>query len=194
MADIVVWLGSGSPSSPTAQGHAQLLQKKKMFHPHVLPIRRGTVVDFPNADPIFHNAFSNYNGQIFDVGLYPPGTSRSIMFRRAGIVRVFCNIHPAMSAIILVLDTPYFARVHADGTYVMKDVEPGTYDVHWFDERATAVDAKQLQTTVAAEDTTVEIPPIRLSEAGYVQIPHKNKYGRDYPPNATPGSYGDVLR
>ena len=55
---------------------------------------------------IFHNAFSSYNGQIFDVGLYPPGTSKSVHFTRPGVVRVFCNIHPSMSAVILVLTTP----------------------------------------------------------------------------------------
>ena len=53
-----------------------MIQKNKTFSPHVLAITMGTIVDFPNYDPIFHNAFSNYDGQIFDIGLYPPGTSR----------------------------------------------------------------------------------------------------------------------
>ena len=73
---------------------AEMIQKGKTFSPHVLAVTLGTVVDFPNYDPIFHNAFSNYDGQIFDIGLYPPGTTRSIAFRREGVVRVFCNIHP----------------------------------------------------------------------------------------------------
>jgi plastocyanin len=88
--------------------HATMTQKSKMFMPHLLPVLAGTTVDFPNFDPIFHNAFSSYNGQIFDVGLYPPGSTKSVRFTRAGVVRVFCNIHPAMSALILVLSTPYF--------------------------------------------------------------------------------------
>src|SRR5262249_9028768 len=66
-----------------ARKHVQMLQKDKKFTPHVLVIETGTTVDFPNADPIFHNAFSNYNGQIFDTALYPPGSSKSIRFRRA---------------------------------------------------------------------------------------------------------------
>ena len=59
-----------------------MLQKGKMFMPHVLPVTIGATVDFPNSDPIFHNAFSSYNGQIFDVGLYPPGTSRAVRLTR----------------------------------------------------------------------------------------------------------------
>src|SRR5262250_2648076 len=79
-------LGSG----PVRQGQrVTMRQKDKTFSPHVLPIPVGASVEFPNADPIFHNAFSSYNGQIFDVGLYPPGSTRSVHFTREGVVRVF---------------------------------------------------------------------------------------------------------
>src|SRR5215831_18465435 len=96
----------GRPSALTDK-HVTMLQKNKMFTPHILPVTAGATIDFPNGDPIFHNAFSTYSGQIFDIGLYSPGKSRSVRFERPGIVRVFCNIHPSMSAIILVLTTPY---------------------------------------------------------------------------------------
>ena len=94
---------------PAAGEHAVMLQKDKMFSPHVLAIQAGALVEFPNADPIFHNAFSSYNGQVFDIGLYPPGTTRSVRFARPGVVRVFCNIHASMSALIVVVASPYFA-------------------------------------------------------------------------------------
>src|SRR5580700_6147576 len=70
---VVVWLEpvSGTAPIPTAAHHAEMLQKNKTFSPHVLAITVGTTVDFPNRDFIFHNAFSNYNGEIFDIGLYP---------------------------------------------------------------------------------------------------------------------------
>ena len=68
-------------------------QKDKQFQPHVVAISLGSTVDFPNLDLIFHNAFSNFSGQPFDIGLYAPRTSRSVTFKHAGIVRVFCNIH-----------------------------------------------------------------------------------------------------
>ncbi len=117
---VVVWLEplSDTPSPVTDQPRtATILQKKKRFIPHVLAIQVGTAVDFPNDDPIFHNAFSNFDGQIFDIGLYPPGTSRRVSFHRPGIVRVFCNIHPMMSAVIAVVPTPWFATSAADGAF-----------------------------------------------------------------------------
>src|SRR5258708_6263948 len=98
---VVVWLdpvntpGNATASPVTADPRARMVQKGKTFTPHVLAVRAGTTVDFPNFDPIFHNAFSNYDGKVFDVGLYPPGYSRSVNFQRPGVVRVFCNIHAA---------------------------------------------------------------------------------------------------
>jgi plastocyanin len=136
---VVVWLEptSETPVIPASAGRAQMVQKNKTFTPHVLAISVGTVVDFPNFDPIFHNAFSNYNGQIFDIGLYPPGTTRSLAFRREGVVRVFCNIHPTMSAVIVVLKSPYFATSSKNGTFEIANVRPGSYRMHVFHERAS---------------------------------------------------------
>jgi plastocyanin len=182
-ADIVVWLEPLHPAEtqPVVMTRARLLQKDKTFWPHVLAVQVNTQVDFPNADPIFHNAFSNYDGQIFDIGLYPPGQSRAVRFRRPGIVRIFCNIHPSMSAVIVVLDTPYFTTI-APGSFNFDDVAPGAYDVHVFDERAQQ--QTDLPRITVGTEGTVDVPAIHLSEAGYVQTPHKNKYGRDYPPAA----------
>ncbi len=186
LSDIVVWLEPVDAAAVPVlhPGHARLLQKDKMFHPHVLAINVGSVVDFPNADPIFHNAFSSFDGQIFDVGLYPPGTTRSIRFRRPGMVRVFCNIHPSMSAVIVVLDTPYFTSAGPDGRYQIAGVPDGSYELHVFDERATAdPDTMALEVNRGNNITTVN--PIRLSELGYVRQPHKNKFGLDYPDSAS---------
>lgn len=187
LSDIVVWLvpQQGNSGETIRAPHAELLQKNKMFHPHVLAVSVGTVVDFPNADPIFHNAFSNFDGQLFDLTLYPPGTSKSIRFRRPGIVRVFCNIHPSMSAVIVVLDTPYFTKANADGQYEIPNVPPGAYELHVFDELATAGPDVNKTVTADASHSVTTAPVIHLSELGYVRQPHKNKYGLDYPASAT---------
>jgi len=88
---VVVALRPVEGAIPPPEGqHSVMLQKDKTFSPHVLAITAGSVVDFPNADPIFHNAFSSYSGQVFDIGLYPPGSTRSVRFAREGVVRVFC--------------------------------------------------------------------------------------------------------
>lgn len=161
--------------------HVVMLQKNKMFTPHILAVTTGTIVDFPNADPIFHNAFSSYNGQIFDVGLYPPGTSKSVRFARPGVVRVFCNIHPSMSSIILVLATEYFATTTKGGSFEL-DVPPGEYDLNVFHERSTEQTLSSLSHRVVVTEQGLHVPVIEVSEAGYLLAPHKNKYGQDYVP------------
>jgi hypothetical protein len=150
--------------------------------PHILPIVAGTTVDFPNFDPIFHSAFSSYSGQIFDVGLYPPGTSRSVRFIKPGVVRVFCNIHPAMSAIILVLDTPWFVSTAKNGSFEM-NVPPGEYELSIFHERATDEELAGLSRRIIVSEPGLRVPPVTVSEAGYLVAPHKNKYGHEYPPS-----------
>ncbi len=188
---VVVWLESLSspPVLPTAAARAQMVQKNKTFIPHVLAISVGTVVDFPNFDPIFHNAFSNYNGQIFDIGLYPPGTTRSLAFHREGAVRVFCNIHPAMSAVIVVLKSPYFATSEKNGAFEIANVRAGSYRLHVFHERSAEQTLAALTRTVEVGEGTLELAPIQVSESGYLELPHKNKYGKDYPPVTDSGSY-----
>jgi plastocyanin len=187
---VVVWLepaaGSSAPALPGAT--AKMIQKDKTFTPHVLPIRVGTSVDFPNFDPIFHNAFSNYNGQLFDVGLYPPGTSRPVRFARPGVVRVFCNIHANMSAVIVVLNTPYFEATQKNGSFQVNNVPPGDYFLHVFHERATQATLNSLTRRVTVTEGSVTLPAIGISESGYIVIPHNNKFGHDY--NEAPDDAG----
>jgi plastocyanin len=188
---VVVWLEplSGLPVQRTKPARVEMIQKDKTFSPHVLPILIWTTVDFPNYDPIFHNAFSNYNGQIFDIGLYPPGTTKSIVFKREGVVRVFCNIHPTMSAVIVVLQSPYFCVSNKNGDLQMSNVPPGSYRMHVFHERATEQTLAALTRTVEISDERAQLPQISVSESGYLQLPHQNKYGKEYPPDAEQGSY-----
>jgi plastocyanin len=189
LSDIAVWLDPMSTPPKPQPEHVRLLQKGKAFHPHVLVVRTGTVVDFPNADPIFHNAFSTYDGQLFDVGLYPPGTNRSIHFRRPGVVRVFCNIHPAMSAVIVVVDSPYFTTASDNGEYRFMNIPAGSYRVNVYDERATGERQPVIPLKIDNSAPQVAVPVIRLSEAGFVHAPHKNKFGLDYPPGSDAATY-----
>src|SRR5437588_6242889 len=181
---VVVWIEPLRGSVPVADPvrSAQMIQKNKAFTPHVLAIPVGGSVAFPNFDPIFHNAFSNFSGQIFDVGLYKPGSSRTVAFKRPGIVRVFCNIHPQMSAVIAVLDTPYFAVSNKAGTFEIDGVPPGDYQFHIFHEGAAAETLDALTRKITVETASLELPRISINESGYLQAPHKNKFGKDYPP------------
>jgi hypothetical protein len=166
-----------------------MIQKDKKFIPHIMAVPVGTQVDFPNFDPIFHNAFSSFSGQPFDVGLYPPGTNRSVIFKRDGVVRVFCNIHQTMSAIIVVLKTPWFAVSNLQGGFKIPDVPAGEYRLRVFYERAPADALKSLEHKVTIDGASMDLPPIVISEAGYLPAPHKNKYGEDYPPATDDHTY-----
>jgi plastocyanin len=182
---VVLWLlpadGTLAPRDNARVGkHARLIQKDKTFTPHVLAIETGTTVDFPNYDPIFHNAFSNFSGQLFDIGLYAPGTSKSFRFQRSGVVRIFCNIHPAMSAVILVVDTPYFTVSGPDGKFEIVNVTPGEYKLKVFHERASESVLQGLERRVAVGAGNLTLPPMEISESGYLPASHKNKYGKDY--------------
>jgi plastocyanin len=174
---------------PAAGKPAVMLQKDKTFSPHVLVIQAGSLVEFPNADPIFHNAFSSYNGQVFDIGLYPPGTTRSVRFARPGVVRVFCNIHASMSALIVVVASPYFATTKPDGTFTIAGVPPGQYNFSVFHERASEAALARLSRKITIGAEGVSLPNIVISEAGYLSIPHKNKYGHDYPADSGDPAY-----
>jgi len=189
---VAFWLLPRNGAAPADRhpGVVRMVQHHKQFQPHVLAIPVGTAVDFPNLDPIFHNAFSNIDGQPFDVGLYPPGTSRRVIFHKTGIVRVFCNIHESMNAVIVVEDTPWLAVSNERGGYTLTDVPPGDYTLHVFYERAARQTLDSLVRNLEVAEGRTTIPAMQISGTGYISAPHKNKYGRDYPPEDQDGGYG----
>ncbi|MCU1238364.1 MAG: hypothetical protein JWP63_6331 [Candidatus Solibacter sp.] len=194
-AGVVLWLEPLDRSAPASSPRrVEMKQKDKEFQPHVVAIPLGGTVEFPNLDLIFHNAFSNFSGQPFDVGLYPPRTSKSVTFKHAGIVRVFCNIHSTMSAIIAVVNSPWFAVTTSTGKYNITGVPPGEYQLHLFHERALQTNLGFLERHITVPEAGVTMPLISISETGFIPAPHLNKYGQDYPPAATDGTYPGAPR
>ena len=125
----VVWLEA--PNLPAFAPQMKIIHQRNLqFTPHVLAIRTGTTVDFPNEDRVYHNVFSFKDGKPFDLGIYPVGATKKVKFTEAGVTRLFCNIHPGMAAYIVAVDSPYFSATNKDGTFTIAGVPPGTYKYH----------------------------------------------------------------
>jgi len=181
----VVWLApteAGAP--PVAPMHAVLAQKNKAFEPHLLVITKGSSVDFPNRDPWFHNVFSLFDGKRFDLGLYEAGTSRTVRFDREGVSFIFCNIHPEMSAVVVVVGSPYFTTTNKQGTFTLSDVPPGRYMLHVWNESALPATLQSLTREVQVGESPKSVGAIRLQVTRSASLPHKNKYGQDYEPSS----------
>jgi plastocyanin len=128
--DAVVWLEVPQPPVFVQSSKVVLDQRNLSFLPRIMVVRVGTTVDFPNNDKVFHNVFSFRDGKKFDLGMYPTGTSKPILFDRPGLARLFCNIHPNMAAYVMAVDTPYYVVSDDRGAFSIADVPPGTYTYH----------------------------------------------------------------
>jgi plastocyanin len=184
----VVWL-SPVDHSLAASDHQQqphqrprLTQRNKSFEPHLLVVEVGTTIDFPNRDPFFHNVFSLFEGKRFDLGLYEGGATNSARFDRVGVSFLFCNIHPEMSAVVVAVNTPYYAISDRSGHASLANVPNGEYEVHVWAERGLPEDLKKQTRTVNISSTNRTLPPIHLSDNPTTDTAHKNKYGQEYVP------------
>ncbi len=155
-------------------GKFMLTQKSKSFVPHVLAVPVGSTVSFPNQDAILHNVFSLSRPNPFDLGLYRDGASKDRVFTTPAIYSVFCNIHPQMSATILVVPTSHIAEADAMGNYRL-DLPTGRYRITAWSERAQPA---TIEVVVGAGSQTA--PEVMLDESHFVESTHKNKYGQDY--------------
>jgi plastocyanin len=128
--------------SPPTDGRAAVMdQVNKEFVPHILPVAVGTVVSFPNHDQIHHHVYSLSRTKTFEIPLYKGEAATPVQFDQPGAVKLGCNIHDWMQGIILVVPTPYFATTNEQGTFVLRDLPPGTYGVvAWHEGSKTKVD------------------------------------------------------
>src|SRR5712691_10431018 len=155
----VVWLTpvGDAPDSLTTTGrflqHPRLVQKNKSFEPHVLVVAVGSVVEFPNRDPFFHNVFSLFEGKRFDLGLYEAGSTRDVRFDKPGVSYIFCNIHAEMSAVVIALDTPYYGISDRRGEVVIPNVPPGRYTLRIWYEAALPETLKAMSREVTVSES-----------------------------------------
>jgi plastocyanin len=178
LGDAVVYLeGQGVALAPA---RFEITISDKTFSPHVLVVPVGTTVAFPNHDPFDHNVFSVSDSNSFDLGLYGRGEGKTTVFRYPGLVRVFCNVHPRMVALVQVMATHHFAQAGGDGSFTISGVEAGRYKLHVWHERAS----QELVREVVVGPNGVADIQAALNARGFRFQPHKNKFGKDYPTNA----------
>jgi plastocyanin len=174
-ATAVVYAEPIDAAAPRTPRRFTLAQKNKTFQPRVLAVPLGSTVDFPNNDGIYHNVFSLSGPQPFDLGLYRAGDTRQRTFTTAGTYRVFCNIHPQMTAIIVVAPSPFTAAAGPDGRFTL-DLPPGRYRMTALSERSSPVTVETTSTQGAST-----VPELTLDETAWAFAQHKNKFGKDYP-------------
>jgi plastocyanin len=184
-SNVAVWLVREGPFRPAAFAQPntkyRMVQRDKAFEPRLLVVPVGSVVDFPNLDPWFHNVFSLYRGKRFDLGLYEAGAHKTIKFDRPGASYIFCNIHPEMAAVVLAVESGLYGVSDKFGRIVISHVPQGRYLLCVWYENADSRDLDSLARTIEVHRNEF-LPAISVLATEPNTAKHKNKYGRDYDP------------
>jgi plastocyanin len=173
LSDVVVYI-----DGPKAKGKPERVSvsmKGKEFRPRVVAVAQGGTVDFPNEDPVFHNVFSVSGANRFDLDLYKKPKSKSWTFQNSGIARVYCNIHPQMSAVVMVRDNPYFSTAAPDGSFTIEGVPAGRWQLKAWQERAPEA---VVEVTVPADGRVTA--SLQMDASKWKRVQHKNKFGKDF--------------
>jgi len=139
---------------PPPKENAHMSQKGMVFEPHILPVLKGSTVDFSNDDTVSHNVFAPPGSATsFNLGIYDSGVKKTETFNNLGEVPLLCTLHPEMSAYVIVLQNPYFALTGSNGDFEIKNVPPGSYQLKVWDEKLKS--ASQPVTVTAGNTATV---------------------------------------
>ncbi|HJS73459.1 MAG TPA: hypothetical protein VJ921_04170 [Vicinamibacteria bacterium] len=174
--EVLVYLEGVRADMPASvrERRVSVASRNKTFEPHVEVVPLGGSVSFPNHDEIMHNVFSLSKGNKFDLGLYKSGAKKDFTFATPGLVRVYCNIHPQMSAFLQVVENPYFAWTTPDGGFLIDGVPPGNYQLKaWHEEGETAQ-------PVSVTESGASGLLVRIDVSGFAKRPHMNKFGKPY--------------
>jgi plastocyanin len=150
--------------------------RSKTFLPHVLAVPAGSTISFPNEDPITHNLFSLTPGYTFDFGLYKKGPGKSHKFDKPGVVNVYCNIHPNMSAVVHVMSTPYYGFADANGNFAL-EAPAGKYKLTAWNEQGGSVTS---DVEIKADGTIAGATQLTIDARNFRVAQHTNKFGQAY--------------
>jgi plastocyanin len=154
VADAAVYAVPAAGGSEAKNARASIAQVEREFVPYVSVIQQGTVVTFPNRDPILHHVYSFSPAKQFEIKLYTGKSPSEIQFDRAGVVTLGCNIHDWMAAYVVIVPTPYFARTDESGTALLRDLPAGAYEVRAWHPHQRAALAPQALTLAGSTEAT----------------------------------------
>ncbi len=150
-ADVVVFLSDVPGSYKPLENHPKVDQKSLNFVPHILPVVKGTTVDFANSDNVKHNVYSPSKTKKFNLGTYGSDIVKQVTFDKEGEAALACNVHAEMSAYIIILPNPYFTKTGNDGRFTIANIPPGQYTLKTWHERKRPY---QQKVTVEPGNTT----------------------------------------
>ncbi len=140
-ADAIVYVekvGDGKYAPPT--DHAVIDQLNLTYVPRVVAMQKGTTADFPNSDAVRHNVFSPPTAALqFNLGTYPTGVVKEVLFDVTGETPLLCNVHAEMAGYAVAFENPYFALTDKAGNYTIEGVPPGKYVVKTWHEKLKEV-------------------------------------------------------
>jgi plastocyanin len=175
LSDVVVYLEGGS-SNGDRRAAAEIRMARKRFDPRIAVVPVGGTVSFPNHDPILHNVFSVSGENRFDLDLYKRPEVGTKTFETPGLVRIYCNIHPQMSAFVMVTGSQHYTLADASGRFRLEGVPPGRYTLKAWHERAREDVAVEIEVTASGTAPVA----LELDASKYRPARHKNKFGKDY--------------
>lgn len=174
--ETLVWLEPVNVKiTKRSSGTFQMTTRGKMLLPHILAVPAGSTVSFPNDDPFLHNLFSLSGGNGFDLGLYRRGPGKSQHFDNPGVVNIYCNVHPNMSAVIHVMTSPYYAFADAGGTFSLADVPAGKYTIVAWNEQGGTV-----RTAIDVPEDGLGGLALTFDTRNFRLVQHMNKEGKPY--------------
>jgi plastocyanin len=156
--------------SPAARAAARplppidVVQVGRQFQPQVSVVTAGTAVNFPNRDTVRHHVYSFSPAKRFELKLYVGTPAEPVVFDKAGIAVLGCNIHDNMAAWVVVVETPWFARTDARGIARLPEVPAGAHLLRtWHADFAVGAPALSQPLNVAATalDVQVRLPRAR---------------------------------
>ena len=155
--------------------HYRMTQRHRRFEPHLLVVPAGSIVEFPNHDPWFHNVFSVSRNGRFDLGVYEAGVQRAARFDRPGVSYLFCSLHPEMMAIVLTVDWTYFGVSDRTGHISIRNPPPGKYFLHvWYEHATPPALAALRRTIIVGGDNRSSLPTISIVLPNGIPVTSKN--------------------